>query len=58
LTAWLTFLASQPRSAQLLAEKSNHLVLSLKDAMNRYLKTIQQCDKPAVCWYKTVCLLS
>lgn len=41
LTAWLTFLASQPRSAQLLAEKSNHLVLSLKDAMNRYLKDVK-----------------
>jgi len=36
LRAWLTFLASQPRSAQLLADKSNYLVSSLKDAMNRY----------------------
>jgi hypothetical protein len=43
LRAWLAFLASQPRSAQLLAEKNNPLVSFLKDAMNRYFK-----EHPAV----------
>jgi hypothetical protein len=41
LRAWLTFLASQPRSAQLLADKSNYLVSSLKDAMNRYMRDVK-----------------
>jgi len=36
LTSWLDFLTTQPRSAQLLSEKSNSLVISLKDAMSRY----------------------
>ncbi|XP_039276240.1 nicalin-like [Nilaparvata lugens] len=45
----LDFLASQPRAAQLLAEKNNPLVSSLHDIMSRYLKdvkvTYQVADK-------------
>ncbi|XP_039278085.1 nicalin [Nilaparvata lugens] len=45
----LDFLASQPRAAQLLAEKNNALVSSLHDIMSRYLKdvkvTYQVADK-------------
>lgn len=41
LRSWLDFIATQPRSAELLSEKSNPLVISLKDAMSRYLKEVK-----------------
>ncbi|KAJ9573916.1 hypothetical protein L9F63_008715, partial [Diploptera punctata] len=41
MRSWLDFLTSQPRSAQLLADKNSPLVSSLKDVMNRYLKEVK-----------------
>ncbi|PSN47382.1 Nicalin [Blattella germanica] len=39
IRSWLDFLSSQPRSAQLLAEKNSPLVSVLRDAMNRHVLT-------------------
>ncbi|KAG8228412.1 hypothetical protein J437_LFUL003885 [Ladona fulva] len=41
LDAWVDYLSSQPRSAQLLASKQNPLVLTLQDAMSRYTKEVK-----------------
>ncbi|XP_046999484.1 nicalin [Schistocerca americana] len=41
ISSWLDFLSSQPRSAQLLADKQNTLVSTLKDTMSRYLKEVK-----------------
>ncbi|XP_071449388.1 BOS complex subunit NCLN [Hetaerina americana] len=41
LEAWVDYLSSQPRSAQLLASKQNPLVLTLQDAMSRYTKEVK-----------------
>lgn len=41
LKMWLDFLVAQPRSAQLLCEKTNPLVSALQDIMDRYLKDVR-----------------
>ncbi|XP_046399223.1 nicalin [Ischnura elegans] len=41
LEAWVDYLSSQPRSAQLLANKQNPLILTLQDAMARYTKEVK-----------------
>ncbi|XP_066996614.2 BOS complex subunit ncln [Anabrus simplex] len=41
VSSWMEFLGSQPRSPQLLAEKQDPTVISLKDAMTRYLKEVK-----------------
>ncbi|GLH07943.1 Nicalin-1 [Gryllus bimaculatus] len=41
MQAWLDFLTSQPRSAQLLAQKPSPFISSLRDTMARYLKEVK-----------------
>lgn len=41
ISSWLDYLSSQPRSAQLLADKQSTLVSTLKDTMTRYLKEVK-----------------
>jgi len=41
LEAWMKFLSSQPRSAQLLCSKDNALVAFLKDSFSRYLRDVR-----------------
>lgn len=38
---WMDFLASQPRSAPLLADKLNPLVNTLKEALQKYLGDVK-----------------
>nr|CAD7196312.1 unnamed protein product [Timema douglasi] len=41
LQSWVELLSSQPRSAQLLVDKHNYLLNTLKTGMNRYLKEVK-----------------
>nr|CAH7736006.1 unnamed protein product [Callosobruchus chinensis] len=41
IEAWLNYLSTQPRSPQLLSDKDNVLVNSLKDAFNKYLRDVK-----------------
>lgn len=41
LEMWLNYLSSQPRSAQLLCDKNNQLVNTLKSSLSRYLKDVK-----------------
>lgn len=41
MRSWFNHLTSQPRSAQLLANKHNSLVNSLKDNFDKYLQDVK-----------------
>lgn len=41
MRAWLNYISTQPRAAQLLATKDNSLVTFLKNTFNKYLRDVR-----------------
>lgn len=41
LEAWINYLSSQSRAAQILSNKDNALVSFLKDSFNKYLREVK-----------------
>lgn len=41
MLAWITYLSSQPRAAQLLVNKDNSLVAFLKNTFSKYLREVR-----------------